>query len=310
MEDSVDFEAKLRMFCDLIETEISSGKRKFAIVPYGNNGWLFEELLTQKYSIVPIGVFDNNVSKFCSFVKDISNLKSYDSDDLVVVITCENQEVHNYIEGMLKEMMSKAIILDLFFRSRKVNQREKQLTKCGKYSYGPLCNHEQVKEVGAFCSFAVGVDVVGNHLINTISTHPFLFHDKRLNDTFLKTYEERKDATWFFPGVSPLIGPPRRRRITIGNDVWLGANVLITNGVDIPDGVIAGAGAVITKEIPPYAIVGGVPARIIGYRYNSEQVAKIRAIAWWDWPDELIRERYRDFYLSGDEFIDKYYSGD
>ncbi len=96
------------------------------------------------------------------------------------------------------------------------------------------------------------------------------------------------------------------RRITIGNDVWLGRNVIITNGANIGNGVIAGAGSIITKDIPDYAVVVGAPARIVKFRFSKEQIEEMNKICWWDWPDELIRERYYDFYLDADSFIKKY----
>lgn len=82
--------------------------------------------------------------------------------------------------------------------------------------------------------------------------------------------------------------------------------MIVTNGSSIGNGVIAGAGAVITKDIPDYAVVAGVPARVIRYRYNPEQIKALNKIAWWDWSDDEIRERFDDFYLPIDDFIKKY----
>lgn len=95
-------------------------------------------------------------------------------------------------------------------------------------------------------------------------------------------------------------------KIKIGNDVWLGKNVIITNGVNIGNGVIAAAGAVITKDVPDYAVVAGVPARIIKYRYKEEQIKELNKIAWWNWSDDKNRECYEDFYLEIDVFIEKH----
>lgn len=92
----------------------------------------------------------------------------------------------------------------------------------------------------------------------------------------------------------------------VGNDVWLGRNVLITNSANIGNGVIAGAGAVITKDVPDFAVVAGSPARIIRYRYTQEQIMALNKIAWWNWPDEKIREYYDDFFEKVELFIAKH----
>lgn len=85
-----------------------------------------------------------------------------------------------------------------------------------------------------------------------------------------------------------------------------GKNVTVTNYANIGNGVIAGAGSVITKDVPDYAVVVGAPARIIRFRYSPSQIECLNKIAWWDWTDDEIRERYDDFYLPVDEFIKKY----
>lgn len=86
----------------------------------------------------------------------------------------------------------------------------------------------------------------------------------------------------------------------------VGENVIITNYSNIGNGVIAGAGSIITKDVPDYAIVVGTPARIIGYRFSKNQIAALNEIKWWDWSDEEIRARYEDFYLPVEKFIEKY----
>lgn len=181
-------------------------------------------------------------------------------------------------------------------------------TSIGKYSSGPICcDHQFIESIGAFCSFAEGVCVHGNHAMEYITTHPMLYKGSPNNPIDSKLpYEEYSEAPWYFEGVHPKGHVEGVRRITIGNDVWLGKNVMILNYSNIGNGVIAGGGAVITHDIPDYAIVAGVPARIIRYRYNKEQIAALNHIQWWNWSDEEIRERFDDFYLPVDEFIDKY----
>ena len=96
------------------------------------------------------------------------------------------------------------------------------------------------------------------------------------------------------------------KRITIGNDVWLGRNVVITNGANIGNGVIPGVGSGITKSVPDYAVVVGAPVRIIRYRYNQEQIVALNRIQWWNWSDDEIKARYNDFFLPIEKFIEKY----
>jgi len=84
---------------------------------------------------------------------------------------------------------------------------------------------------------------------------------------------------------------------TVGNDVWIGANVVILPGLTIGDGAVIGAGAVVTKDVPAYAIVAGVPARVINYRFDRDIIAMLLDIAWWDWSDKKIEmnmELFRD----------------
>ena len=97
------------------------------------------------------------------------------------------------------------------------------------------------------------------------------------------------------------------QRIKIGHDVWFGKNVTVTTSVStIGNGVIAAAGAIITKDIPDYAIVAGVPARVIRYRYSDSQIKSLNRIRWWDWTDDEIRSRFEDFYIPIEDFIKKY----
>jgi len=89
--------------------------------------------------------------------------------------------------------------------------------------------------------------------------------------------------------------------------VTLGANAIILPGVSVGDGAIVGAGAVVTHDVPPYAIVGGVPAKILRYRYTREQILKLLKIAWWNWPEERIVKNMDYFYGKVQTFIDIFY---
>jgi len=78
--------------------------------------------------------------------------------------------------------------------------------------------------------------------------------------------------------------------IVVGNDVWIGYEAVILSGVTVGDGAVIGARAVVTKDVPPYTIVGGVPAKPIIKRFSEESIKKLQSIRWWDWPKEKISE--------------------
>ena len=126
--------------------------------------------------------------------------------------------------------------------------------------------------IGKFCAIADDVTVFlgGNHRTDWISTYPF-------------------SVLW--PEVAGHIKghPATRGDVVIGNDVWIGTGVFILSGVKIGDGAVLGAKSVVAKDVPPYAIVCGNPAKIIKYRFDKESIQKLLAIAWWNWPDEEIR---------------------
>jgi len=100
----------------------------------------------------------------------------------------------------------------------------------------------------------------------------------------------------------------RNKKVTIGNDVWLGHNSLIMGGVSVGDGAVVGSCSVVTKDVAPYSVVAGVPAKVIKYRFNEEIIEKMLEIKWWDWPHEVIGKRLDDF-KDTEYFIRKYGDG-
>lgn len=89
----------------------------------------------------------------------------------------------------------------------------------------------------------------------------------------------------------PLHELPPHSPITIENDVWIASNVKIKQGVKIGDGAVVATESFVTKNVPPYAVVGGNPAKIIKYRFSEEQISALLKIRWWDWEDDKIREK-------------------
>ncbi len=133
--------------------------------------------------------------------------------------------------------------------------------------------------IGKFCSLAWNVSIGGgNHDFDKITTLPewrFEMLDKRVLDHEKNTiFKERRESQ----AIS-----------IIGNDVWIATNAIILKGVNIGNGAIIAAGAVVVKDVEPYSIVGGVPAKKIGFRFNQERIFFFEKIKWWNWPIETIR---------------------
>lgn len=98
--------------------------------------------------------------------------------------------------------------------------------------------------------------------------------------------------------------------IKIGNDVWIGRDAKIMDGVSVGDGAVVATGSIVTKDIPPYAIVGGVPAKVIKYRFDEVTIEKLLELKWWDFSDKKIFE-HKDFFNQKDitaETIAKYFN--
>ena len=145
----------------------------------------------------------------------------------------------------------------------------------GRHSYGEIVvkTWERCGEVvkgGNFCSVGPNVMVYidGNHKIDTFSSFPFHIFSSTRN---------RHD--WL---------PWGKSTPTIGNDVWIGADALILSGASIGDGAVIAARAVVTKPVPPYAIVAGNPARVVKYRFDEATIKEFLELKWWDLPDEVI----------------------
>ncbi len=137
-------------------------------------------------------------------------------------------------------------------------------------------NGDKLK-VGKFCSIACGVKFLftsANHTMHSISTYPFpiFFEEWGLDVTNITSAWDNKGD------------------IVIGNDVWIGYEAIVLSGVTIGDGAIIGTRAVVTKDVPPYTIVGGIPAKPIRKRFSDEVISKLLELQWWNWPENRIKE--------------------
>lgn len=144
------------------------------------------------------------------------------------------------------------------------------------YHY-PQCNHDKLK-IGKFCSIACGAKFIfnaANHKLDSLSTYPFpIFFEEWQLPVDVNSISQAWD---------------NHGEIIIGNDVWIGYEAVIMSGVKIGDGAIIATRAVVTKDVEPYTIVGGIPAKEIRKRFDDETISKLEEMCWWDWDYEKIK---------------------
>ncbi len=163
----------------------------------------------------------------------------------------------------------------------------------GRHSYGLNKNMiagmspEAPLRVGNFCS--IGPDVLffskADHPVDLVSTFPFR--------TLVYGDGSNRDAV-------------TKGGITLGHDVWIGARAIIMSGVTIGHGAVIAAGSVVAKDVPPYALMGGVPAKVIKYRFDEAVIAQLLELEWWHWPDEKIKDNDALFYDDPAALLEKY----
>ena len=172
------------------------------------------------------------------------------------------------------------------FRERHVQYERKYFKDhkryhLGTYSYlgvGTVIHNPQGPVIGKFCSISHNVRIgLSSHPVNWLTTHTFCCKGSNAEQYGGDVIPEKMRL--------PFV---ESKPVHIGDDVWIGYGAIIMDGVTICSGSVVAAGAVVTKDVPPYAIVAGVPARIIRYRFVPEICDRLLASRWWDYPEEFI----------------------
>jgi acetyltransferase-like isoleucine patch superfamily enzyme len=151
-------------------------------------------------------------------------------------------------------------------------------SKLGHFTYVQNGSSISNADIGRFCSIGHNVSIaLGDHPTDFLSTHPLFYESSYINDIPSLTAE-------------PLFHS--HKRVNIGSDVWIGANCYIKDGITIGDGAIIGTGAVVTKDIPPYSVAVGVPAKVIKKRFDDETIQRLMELKWWNWDiDRILRNK-------------------
>ena len=190
--------------------------------------------------------------------------------------------MRKYILGFFKNLFNRAVPLSALIddvsevdRKARVGRKCKVFrSKLGRYSYIGKNTQLIHSEVGNFCSISGNVLVgMGTHTLEFLSTSP-IFTEKHNGTGYSWTDSTPGDP---FP------------KVVVGNDVWIGTHAMILGGVTVGNGAVIGAGAVVTKDVPPYAIVGGVPAKIIRYRFSEDVIARLEELQWWELPEDVLK---------------------
>lgn len=193
-----------------------------------------------------------------------------------------------YFIGFLKHLFQRGVSpLALVCASSRVSKKTRVYrfakivnSSLGDFSYVGPHSWLVAASVGKFCSVAPNCKIgLAAHSVNFLSTSPIFTEAKN------GTGHSWTKKNFFNPSLP----------VSVGNDVWIGERALILGGVNVGNGAVIGAGAVVTKDVPAYAVVAGVPARLIRYRFPAEKIAALEKERWWELPESVLRERIADF---------------
>lgn len=312
--------ATFRAICRTIDELLNKGYDNFIIYPFGDVGFQVKQILNIRYGLQELAIVDNMLASRNSNIIKSSDISLLDiPPKTAVIISTLSDILAKKLDKTLPHTLQRQVIM-VASNENVEDHIHSVITykghRVGKHTYG---YHNLLSRLGGgvaignFCSINETAIIVENHPLDTVSTNTIFYNSWQMSALHEMSgcVGDFDDASvGDFNDKSVLVGGGKRHLfVNIGNDVWIGYKVIITMGVTIGDGAVLAAGAVVTKDVPPYTVVGGVPAHIIKKRFSDEEIAKLLRIRWWDWEDKKIVENAHLF-QNVKAFINKFYVGE
>lgn len=293
---------KFKKICEgKLESVLDKAKDK-SIWIYGTGvgARILDELLAEK-GVSYEGFVETAPKNDVFLQKDVVAIEDLKADNVFVMIS-----VRRYDRWVIDSCLKAGVDFEnmyYFVAGNNINREDIVYKGCsvGRFTYGYedlLEYYPFAKRIGRYCSINGTAKIWNNHPTESVTTSPILDHPEMLQwEEFLKSREYVDKFGHHHNNVNYEDSAIRKNKeVIIGNDVWIGANVVILPGVTIGDGAIIAAGAIVTKDVSPYAVVGGVPAKLIKYRFNEENIRLLLDIKWWNWPHEEIMDNIELLY--------------
>ncbi len=292
-----------------IATQING--RKLVIWGASDGGRIVKEVL-EDFGFICSGFVDSKAEEkkeFCGLTVHLPSTLNIERQYVIVGVMA----FYYGIEELLREKNFTHADYIYIYDNEGYNKEDIEYRGCqiGRYTYGYqslIKEYPLASKIGRFCSINETARIWNNHSLDCVTTHPILDYrqfyswDKQEQRTaYLEKYGKHHNNA---PFENSLIRD--NQPVVIGNDVWIGANVIILPGVHIGDGAVLAAGAVVVKDVGNYEIVGGIPAKRIKLRFAEKMIQMFLEIKWWEWSVDKIEENIGLFYQP-EEFCKKFY---